>query len=400
MTIQEIRLMSTPVSVAYGPDSHETENREVNPSSTGARGPVDASPCSGGDAAGCTARTCPDIVGGPRIMHALIIGGTGFIGRHTVSEFVDHGYEVTMVARGEHENPFTDQAGVWFHRGDRNHRETLEAVRDEVNPTVVVDLCAFYPGQVEVATDVFATVDAYVFVSSAAAYDTDSVSLPTRVTDPLHACTPEQATDESMATYGPRKAECDRTCFAAADEGINALVVRPVVVYGPGDYTERHDYWFHRVNTYDRILVPGDGDSTFHRVYVGDLAEALRLVAERGEPGGAYNAAERDTAWLDRTIELAAEAMDTEVELVHASARELAAGGLHPEDFPLYRPVPGLVASETLARLGWTSTPLTETFAQTIDEHLQADRTGENPPLHDFGVDREIETELIEVLTG
>jgi nucleoside-diphosphate-sugar epimerase len=331
---------------------------------------------------------------------ALIIGGTGFIGRHTVDEFLEHSYDVTTVARGDHDTTFADHKAVSHYQGDRNDRETLETVRDAVNPDIVIDLCGYAPKQVECATDVFANVDAYVFVSSAAAFDRNQLRLPTREGDPLHDCTDEQAKDDSMATYGPRKAECDRVCFATAQEGMNALVVRPGCVYGPYDHTERHDYWFHRVNEYDRVLVPGDGNSTFHRVYVEDLARALRIVAERGEPGEAYNAAERQTAWLDRTIELAAETLDTEVELVHASARELAQGDLSPMDFPLYFPVPAVVASEKLAALGWDSTPLAGTFPPTIEEHLNSDRTGEDTAFGSFGVDREAEAALIEQLSS
>lgn len=333
-------------------------------------------------------------------MNALVIGGTGFIGRHTVEELLNHDYTVTTIARGDHDDPFAERDEVSSYRADRNDRATLESVRDEADPDVVIDLCGFYPQQVETATEVFADVDAYVFVSSASAYDTDQLRLPSREGDPLHEFTQEHAGDDSMASYGPRKAEGDRLCFQAAADGVNAMVVRPVCVYGPYDHTERHDYWFHRVNTYDRILVPGDGDSTFHRVYVEDLASALRLVAERGEPGEAYNAAERQTAWLDLTIELAAKTLDTDVEVVHASARELAQVGLSPMDFPLYLPVPAVAASEKLAALGWTSTPLEETFTRTIEEHLESGRTGADSDTHEFGVDRDDEEKLIEQLTA
>lgn len=331
-------------------------------------------------------------------MNALVIGGSGFIGRHTVEELLNNDYTVSTVARGKHDDPFAERGEVTSYRGDRNERATLESVRDEAEPDVVIDLCGFYPQQVETATEVFADIDAYVFVSSASAYDTDQLRLPSREGDPLHEFTPEHAEDESMASYGPRKAEGDRICFQAAADGVNAMVVRPVCVYGPYDHTERHDYWFHRVNTYDRILVPGDGDSTFHRIYVEDLARALRVVAERGEPGEAYNAAERQTAWLDLTIRLAATTLDTDVEVVHASPRELAQVDLSPMDFPLYLPVPGVAASEKLASLGWTSTPLEETFARTIEEHLESDRTGADSETHDFGIDRTDEVALIERL--
>lgn len=329
----------------------------------------------------------------------LIIGGSGFIGRHTVTEFVDHGYRVTSLARGELPDALTQHEAVNHVRGDRTERDTLTSARESTDPDIVIDLAAYHPEDVDTATEVFAGIDAYVFVSSAAAYDPERFRVPLREGDPLREFHPEHEGDTSRASYGPRKAECDRVCFTAADDGVNAIVVRPSCVYGPYDHTQRHDYWFHRVNTYDRILVPGDGDSTFHRVFVEDVATALRLVAEQGDPGEAYNAAERQTPWLDLTIRLAAVILGTDIELVHANARELAQVDLVPRDFPLYFPLPGVVASAKLASLGWESTPLEDALARTIDEHLESDRTGTDPDTRDFGIDRAVEETLIEDLT-
>jgi len=69
---------------------------------------------------------------------------------------------------------------------------------------------------------------------------------------PLHECTLEQATDDSFETYGNRKAEGDRAVFAAAEDGVRAMAVRPPIVYGPHDHTERLDWWIDRVNARPR----------------------------------------------------------------------------------------------------------------------------------------------------
>ncbi len=219
---------------------------------------------------------------------ALTVGGTRFIGRHTVAQLLASGYDVTTVTRGESDDPFAEEERVSNVQGDRNDRETLDRARETADPDVVIDLCAYHPRQVRAATEAFADCDAYVYVSSGSAYAAGDVPLREDET-PLHDCTDEQADDESMETYGPRKAEGDRAVFEAAADGVNAMAVRPMLVYGPHDYTERYAYWVDRVAEYDRVLVPGDGGGLFHRAYVGDVARALRIVAEEGEPGEAYN---------------------------------------------------------------------------------------------------------------
>ena len=305
---------------------------------------------------------------------ALFVGGTRFIGRHTVETFLDEKYDVTTVTRGEHTDPFADRAGVTNRSGDRTVREHLEAARDAVEPDVVVDFVGLHPGEVREATDVFADAR-YVYVSSGSAYVPGDVPMREDRTD-LHPCDPEQEDDDGAETYGPRKAECDRAVFAAAEEGVEAMAVRPMLVQGLHDYTERFGYWVNRVAEHDEVLVPGDGGSLLHRVYVDDLARALLLVAEEGEPGEAYNAADGSAYSLDRSLELIADALDTDVTPVHASERELAAHGVEPGAFPLYTPSPMLASTGKLAALGWESTPPAESVAETARAHVDAGVTG------------------------
>lgn len=316
---------------------------------------------------------------------ALVIGGTRFIGRHTVTNLLDNGYRVTTLTRGTHENPFADDDRVTHVEGNRTNDRDLKTAKLSADPDIVIDCVAYHPADVEAATDLFADVDGYVYVSSGSAYAADH--LPKREGEtPLESCSPEQATDDSQATYGNRKAEGDRAVFDAAADGVAAMAVRPCVVYGPHDYTERLDYWIDRVLTHDRVVVPGDGDLIWHRGYVEDVARALRIVAERGEPGAAYNVGDRRALTLAEMVETIAEAAGVECAVVPADADALAAGGLEPGEFPLYREYPHLLDTCALAALGWESTPVEDAMARTVADHRDADRDGSE---HDPGRDAE-----------
>ncbi|MEF8882653.1 MAG: NAD-dependent epimerase/dehydratase family protein [Halapricum sp.] len=321
----------------------------------------------------------------------LLIGGTRFIGRHTVEEFRAHGYDVTLANRGNHPNPFDDEPEVSHVTCDRREDDQLRAARDDVDPDVVIDLVAYYPRDVRVATDVFADAEAYVFVSSGAAYGPHRI--PKREDEtPLAPCSEREARDDSPETYGKRKAEGDREVFAAAEEGVRAMSVRPTIVYGPYDYTERLDYWLNRIDSYDRIVVPGDGTSVHHLVYVGDVASALRIVAEEGVAGEAYNVGDRHAPAMDELLELVAEASGTSVETVHASERELAPD-LDPDDFPLYNDRPHLLSTEKLHDLGWEWTPHAEALEASVAEHRESDRDGT-----DRGPRRDVEADVLDRL--
>ena len=306
---------------------------------------------------------------------ALVIGGTRFIGRHTVTELLDHEYDVAIFNRGNHENPFEDDDRVTHVPGDRTDRAALERAADAVDPAIVIDCVAYFPEDVAVATEVFADVEGYVYVSSGDAYGREEI--PKREDETPLQPRLERAVDEvTDETYGPLKAAGDRAVVSAAEAGVNAISVRPCIVYGPHDYTERIDYWIDRVRRFDRVLVPGDGQNVWHRAYVADVARALRIVAERGAPGEVYNVGDRRLRTLEETLETIAAALDTSVEVVHASARELATEGLDPSDFVLYREYPHVLSTAKLAGLGWSSTPLEEAMASTVADHVESERDG------------------------
>ncbi|NGM69827.1 NAD-dependent epimerase/dehydratase family protein [Natronolimnobius sp. AArcel1] len=323
---------------------------------------------------------------------ALVIGGTRFIGRHLVSELLAHDYDVTIFNRGNHDNPFADDDRVDHIEGDRTNDSALEAAAMTVDPDAVFDCVAYYPRDVRAATTIFADCDAYVYISSGAAYGREDIPKREDRT-PLESCTAEEATDDSQETYGKRKAEGDRAVVAAAESGVNAMSVRPPIVYGPHDYTERLDFWIDRVNRFDRVLVPGDGTNLWQRVYVEDVARAMRIVAERGEPGESYNVGDQRAVTLEEMINLIASQLDTSVDVVHAGPRELEAGGIAPDDYVLYREYPHLLSTAKLAALGWESTPLEEAMARAVEDHLESDRDG-----RENGPDRATEERVLGIL--
>ena len=324
---------------------------------------------------------------------ALVIGGTRFIGRHLVTELLDGGYEVTLLNRGNHDNPFADHPDVEQFRGDRTSGATLDEASETVEPSLVVDCVAYYPGEVRMATRAFSDVDAYVYISSGSAYGPDHI--PKREGETaLEPCSDEQAVDDSHATYGPRKAEGDRAVFEAAEAGVRAMSVRPTIVYGQHDYTGRFNYWVDRVRERERVLVPGDGTNIHHLVAVENVARAIRTVAEEGTAGEAYNVGDHEVLTLGGVVDSIADALDTDIDLVTAGERELRRGSdgeLSPTDFPLYNPTPHILSTEKLRALGWE--PLSPGAA--IERAVAWEEGPERRPGPDPAVTRRVLEQLV-----
>ncbi len=303
----------------------------------------------------------------------LTIGGSRFIGRHTVEALLEGGDSVTLFNRGNHPDPFADHDRASHLEGDRTDERALRNAADAVDPEVVIDCVAYAPAEVETALEIFEDVEAYLYVSSVAAY-VDEPVVKYEGETPLEPCSPEQAGDDSMATYGPRKAEGDRAVAAAVEAGIRAMSVRPSMVYGPHDYVSWMEYWIDRIASHDRIIVPGDGAYVPHRTYVENVATAIATVVEEGEAGEAYNVADRQPQSLLQIVESIRDALDTGCEFIHASPRELAAEDLSVADFPYYRQRPPFVLStDKLARLGWDPVAPAEGVARTASHITPTD---------------------------
>ncbi len=204
----------------------------------------------------------------------LVLGGTVFLGRHIVEAALGRGHAVTIFNRGRH-NPtlFPDVERLV---GDRDG--DLSTLRGR-SWDAVIDTCGFVPRIVRASADVLArAVGCYVFASSISVYadltlpDLDEQAQVASLPDPM--C--EAVTSEY---YGPLKALCEQE-VAAALPG-RALVIRPGLIVGPYDPTDRFTYWPRRLALGGEVLAPGRPEARVQCIDVRDLASwTVRMVEE------------------------------------------------------------------------------------------------------------------------
>ena len=215
-------------------------------------------------------------------MNLLILGGTIFLGRYLVEAALAHGHEVTLFNRGQH-NPelYPDVEKL---RGDRDGG--LDVLRGR-RWDAVVDTSGYIPRLVRASAELLAdAVEHYTFISSISVYPHfRSVGLDERApVGTLDDPTVEVITGES---YGPLKALCEQAVEQAQPE--RTLVVRPGLIVGPHDYSDRFTYWVRRVAQGGEVLAPAHPDWHTQIIDVRDLAEwTLRVVEQRQT--GVYNA--------------------------------------------------------------------------------------------------------------
>jgi len=208
-------------------------------------------------------------------MKFLILGGTVFLGRALTEAALARGHTVTHFNRGSAPDPRVETLV-----GDRT--ASLEALGNR-RWDAVIDTCGYVPGDVaKSAAALGDKVGRYLFVSSISVYA--DMSAPNVAEDaPVAALGNRSAETRNPETYGPLKALCEEEVRKAFGE--RALLVRPGLIVGPGDPTDRFSYWPWRVARGGVVLAPGKPLRGLQFIDVRDLAVWMVTLLERQASG-------------------------------------------------------------------------------------------------------------------
>jgi 2'-hydroxyisoflavone reductase len=332
-------------------------------------------------------------------MKLLILGGTRFLGKHLVTAARARGHEVTLFNRG---NYATEVESI---KGDR-HAELHKLQGRQWD--VVIDTSGHLPRAVSAAAKVLSNeVERYVFISSQNAYK--DVSIPgIEETCPLRALTDEQieranAIDTSgQPSYGELYGGLKALCEQAAEQAMpnRVLIIRPGLIVGPDDYTDRFTYWPARVARGGEVLAPGRPDRFIQFIDVRDLAEWTISMIER-KATGAYNThGLPNSLTMQQLLEECKSVAGSDAEFTWISEDFLLQENVAAwSDMPLWLPEEAaphlkgfmLISPDKAVKAGLNFRPLRDTMRDTL-AWLQTNRA--NAELS-AGLDRDKERALL-----
>ncbi len=309
----------------------------------------------------------------PRPLRILILGGTGFIGPYQVRYALSRGHRLTLFNRGRRP---TDWPGeIEELTGDREKGDLASLADREWD--VCIDNPTSAPFWVRDAGRALAgKVKQYIYISSISAYATTdrpgiAEDAPLAKYEGPDVMRETHATlHANMALYGPMKAACE----AEAEKwfpGI-ATIVRPHLIVGPGDDTDRFTYWPVRIARGGEILAP-PADDPVQFIDVRDLCEWIIRLAER-RAFGAFNAAGPDYELTASAFLHGIRASGTApAKFIFADIDFLKAQRIRPwADLPVWMPGQGGTAGFSRMRIdralaaGLTFRPLAATAADTL----------------------------------
>jgi len=308
-----------------------------------------------------------------RRLRILILGGTAFLGPAVVEAARARGHEITLFNRGRtNADLFPDLEKL---QGDRFG--DIEALRGR-EWDVCLDDSGYIPSTVAASAGLLADhVGRYVFISSISVY-ADFSQRGLNEKSPVGTLTAEEVDaaktmqDITGLNYGPLKALCEQ----AAEEACpgRTCVIRPGLIVGPRDRSDRFTYWPVRVARGGEVLAPGTPETPTQVIDVRDLADFIVRCAEQGVTG-VYNAtspAEELTMGelLDTCRRVSgSDATFTWADAAFLEAHEVAAWS----DMPVWVPLEGEEAghpfidvSRALAQ-GMVLRPISETVRGTLD---------------------------------
>ncbi|MGH7176163.1 MAG: NAD-dependent epimerase/dehydratase family protein [Tepidisphaeraceae bacterium] len=219
-------------------------------------------------------------------MNILILGGTGFLGPQIVEAAMARGHTITLFNRGKtHKNLFPNVEKL---QGDRAKDDYASLAGRKWD--AAVDTSANVPAWMRESCKVLVgNVRQYVFTSSISVYPINSFQKPGKdETAPVEQLPP--GADErqfAMELYGAHKAKCEEIVMQAFPG--HATVIRPGLIVGPGDYSDRFTYWPVRIDRGGEVLAPGSPDSPVQFIDARDLGQWIVQVVEDGHVG-IYNA--------------------------------------------------------------------------------------------------------------
>lgn len=260
-------------------------------------------------------------------MRLLIIGGTVFLGRHLVAAALAAGHQVTTLNRGSVD--LAEQANVEKLRADRNvdlsvlYGRTFDAV---------IDTCAYQPETIYRSLSALSgSVGNYVFISTVSTYG-DFSEIAISEESPIKYTQPGEPGD-----YGSLKADCEKVISQLLPD--RSLIIRPGLIAGPYDTTDRFTYWPARFARGGKVAVPERLDRRVQFIDVRDLA-AWVLARTEAEARGIYIATgPTDRLTLGDVVDACKQTTRVESEMVRIEEAVLLQVGVKPwTELPLWIP--------------------------------------------------------------
>lgn len=237
-------------------------------------------------------------------MKLLITGGTVFVSRYCASYFVDKGYEVFVLNRGNH----SQVEGVRLFRADRH--QAADVVQGHFFDAVL-DITAYHDTDIKDLLDALqGNFKEYIFISSSAVYPQDNPQ-------PFHE---EQEIGDNVIwkDYGSEKCKAERYLLKRVP---HAYILRPPYLYGPMQNLYREAFVFDCAKLKRPFYIPKDGSMPLQFFHVEDLCKVIEILFTTHPKTNIYNVGNADAVSINTFVEICYAITNTPLQKYYVNAQ-------------------------------------------------------------------------------
>ena len=220
----------------------------------------------------------------------LIIGGTRFVGRIVIEKLLESvsDYKITIFNRGiTNKTLFQNKASVDFIYGDRETDDISQLFHKKWD--IVIDFMGYFPDTLaHMLQQMHQHIGRYIFISTISAYDLQNPSsIPIIEQGKLLKWKEKDRIDTSWDSYGQRKVACEEE--VQKYKQLDFVILRPSLIYGLYDYTDRFYYWLYQIKNKKSIEIPTEFEKPVNYTFSEDFAKVIIHFMEANHQKNVYN---------------------------------------------------------------------------------------------------------------
>lgn len=293
------------------------------------------------------------------VMNILVLGGSYFLGYRFVNLAVSGSHKVTVFNRGT--RPL-NMEGVSEVRGDRSVSEDLSKITGSFDATV--DFCAYEKGDIRRVKDALGDrTGRYVFISTVDVYERGTGN----TLDESSSFETRDFGGEAGA-YILGKVSLEKEI----EEYPDRCILRPSIIYGPGNYAPRENIYFKWITAAGQILEPKPSDGFFQMVSVNDVAKAaLEACSSDSYAGKAFNVTSSNVYTYEDFTQILKKATGKDFEVIGVTPEEAFMQQV-PFPYPIVKAESERYDGSALEKTGFIYTDINEGMKEAWENYVHS----------------------------